>query len=120
MLYLGVDLHKRSCWVTVLDQDGHELEQRKLSTERATLLEYFGKLPKPAKAAVEATFNWYYFLSVVEPLGIELHLVHPQKTKAIASARIKHDKLDSGVGPLGGGRSTGETGPPGPTDRGVR
>ncbi len=21
-LYLGVDLHKRSCWVTVLDADG--------------------------------------------------------------------------------------------------
>jgi hypothetical protein len=41
--------------VTVLDQDGHELEQRKLSTERATVLEYFGKLPKPAKGAAEGT-----------------------------------------------------------------
>jgi hypothetical protein len=55
MLYLGVDLHKRSCWVTVLDQDGHGREQRKLSTERATLLEYFGKLPKPAKVAASPT-----------------------------------------------------------------
>jgi hypothetical protein len=25
-LYLGVDLHKRSCWVTVLDADGRVLE----------------------------------------------------------------------------------------------
>ena len=28
MLYLGVDVHKRSCWVTVLDADGQEREQR--------------------------------------------------------------------------------------------
>ncbi|HEV2176708.1 MAG TPA: transposase, partial [Terriglobia bacterium] len=97
MLYLGVDVHKKNCWVTVLDEDGHELEQRKVSMERAGLLEYFGKVTPPAKLAVEATFNGYYFLNVIEPLGFEVHLVHPQKTKAIASARIKHDKLDSRI-----------------------
>ena len=97
MLYLGVDIHKKNCWVTVLDEDGHEREQRKLSMDRAALREYFGKIAKPAKLAVEATFNWYYFLNVIEPLGFELHLVHPQKTKAIASAKIKHDQLDSRI-----------------------
>ena len=97
MLYLGVDIHKKKCWVTVLDEGGQELEQGQLSMDAATLREYFGQIPKPAKLAVEATFNWYYFLNVVEPLGLELHLVHPQKTKAIASARIKHDKLDSRI-----------------------
>ncbi len=97
MLYLGVDVHKRSCWVTVLEADGEEREQRKLSMDQRTLREYFGRISKPAKVAVEATFNWYYFLNVMEPLGLELHLVHAQKTKAIASARIKHDKLDSRV-----------------------
>jgi len=96
-LYLGVDLHKKSCWVTVLDADGHQLESRKLGTEKWELLEYFGKVRQPAALAVEATFNWYYFLNVIEPLGLELHLVHPWKTRAIASARIKHDKLDSRV-----------------------
>jgi transposase len=96
-LYLGVDLHKKSCWVTVLDADGHQLDSRKLGTEKWELLEYFGQVKKPAALAVEATFNWYYFLNVIEPLGLELHLVHPWKTRAIASARIKHDKLDSRV-----------------------
>ena len=97
MLYLGVDLHKRSCWVTVLDADGHLFESRKLGTEKWELLEFFGRVQKPAAVAVEATFNWYYFLNVIEPLGLELHLVHPWKTRAIASARIKHDRLDSRV-----------------------
>jgi transposase len=83
--------------VTVLDADGHLVESRKLGTERWELLDYFGKVRKPAALAVEATFNWYYFLNLVEPLGLELHLVHPWKTRAIASARIKHDRLDSRV-----------------------
>jgi hypothetical protein len=34
MLYLGVDIRKKHCWVTVLDEEGHELEQRKLSMDR--------------------------------------------------------------------------------------
>lgn len=41
-------------------------------------------MKKPAAVAVEATFNWYYILNVIEPLGLELHLVHPWKTRAIA------------------------------------
>ncbi|MGH9401616.1 MAG: IS110 family transposase [Terriglobia bacterium] len=96
-LYLGVDLHKRSCWITVMDSQGRILESQRIGTERATLLSYFGQVEKPAALAVEATFNWYYFLDTVEPLGLELHLVHPWKTRAIASARIKHDKLDSRI-----------------------
>jgi len=83
--------------VTVLDADGQLVESRKLGTGRKELEDYFGRLLRPAAVAVEATFNWYYFLDVVEPLGLELHLVHPWKTRAIASARIKHDQLDSRI-----------------------
>jgi len=94
-LYLGVDLHKRNCWVTVMTPEGEVRESWSLSTERESLLGYFGKAAKPAAVAVEATFNWYYFLDLIEPLGLELHLVCPYRTRAIASARIKHDRLDS-------------------------
>lgn len=96
-LYLGVDLHKKSCWVTAMDAEGRIPESQRIGTERERLLGYFGRVRKPAALAVEATFNWYYFLDLVEPLGLEMHLVHPWKTRAIASARIKHDKLDSRI-----------------------
>jgi len=96
-LYLGVDLHKRNCWVTVMTPEGEVRESRSLSTERESLLGYFGKAAKPAAVAVEATFNWYYFLDLIEPLGLELHLVCPYRTRAIASARIKHVRLDSRI-----------------------
>src|SRR3989344_3222766 len=33
----------------------------------------------------------------MQSLGYEVHLAHPMKVKAIASARIKTDKIDAGV-----------------------
>ena len=47
-LYVGVDLHKRSCRVTVLDADGHLLESRRMGTEKQELEAYFGQVRKPA------------------------------------------------------------------------
>jgi hypothetical protein len=73
-LYLGVDLHKRSCWVTVLDADGHLLESRRLGTEKWELVEYFGKLRKPAavalarKLTVIAFYRWRHALHTAEKL----------------------------------------------------
>lgn len=53
-LYLGVDLHRRSCWITVMKAEGRVLESRRLSTECSGLLAYFSLVPKPAAVAVEA------------------------------------------------------------------
>jgi len=47
-LYVGVNLHKRSCWVTVLDADSHLLESRRIGTTKPGLLEFFGQVRKPA------------------------------------------------------------------------
>src|SRR3989442_5211518 len=93
-LYLGVDLHKRSCWVTVLDADGHLVESRKLGTEKWELEEFFGKVAKPAALAVEATFNWYYFLNVIEPLGLELPLFNRWRRQPLAPRRSNKANLD--------------------------
>ena len=44
---------------------------------------------------LEAGPNWYWLCDQLDELGIENRLCHPLKTKAIASARIKTDKIDS-------------------------
>jgi transposase len=46
---------------------------------------------------VEATGNWYYFYELIEERHPDVVLAHPQKTRAIASARIKTDKIDSTI-----------------------
>jgi transposase len=43
---------------------------------------------------LEVTWNWYWLWDFLEERGYPLQLAHPLKTKAIASARIKTDKID--------------------------
>jgi transposase len=44
---------------------------------------------------LEATYGWEWLAEVLEDAGYELHLAHPLRTKAIASARVKTDAVDA-------------------------
>ena len=50
---------------------------------------------KAVQVAVEACGFWPAFREVVEPEVKRLVLVHPQRVKAIASAKLKNDRVDS-------------------------
>jgi transposase len=50
---------------------------------------------QPVQVAVEACGFWPGFREVVEPEVKRLVLVHPQRVKAIASAKLKNDRVDS-------------------------
>ena len=45
--------------------------------------------------AFEAAFGWGWLLRLLEDYGFDPHLVHPLRCKAIASARLKNDKVDA-------------------------
>ncbi len=49
------------------------------------------------KVVLEAGSNWYWMCDLLDEMGIDNRLCYPLKTKAIASARIKTDKLDSRI-----------------------
>jgi transposase len=45
--------------------------------------------------AFEAAFGWSWLADLLEDYGFDAHLVHPLRCKAIASARLKNDKVDA-------------------------
>jgi transposase len=47
--------------------------------------------------AFEAAFGWGWLAELLEDYGFEAHLVHPLRCKAIASARLKNDKVDAAI-----------------------
>ncbi len=96
-MYIGVDYHKRYSIATKMDERGRVLEQIRLSNDSQTLLRYAEGLPDGSKIAFEATGNWYYFYEVLESKCPEIYLAHPLKTRAIAEARIKTDRIDSTI-----------------------
>jgi transposase len=97
MLYVGLDFHKYFSFVTVMDGQGEILKRAKLQNHPDTLLSFFGQLEAEVTVAVEATWNWYWLQELFEDHHIPMKLVHPQRAKAIASARIKTDKIDSEI-----------------------
>jgi transposase len=93
--YIGIDLHKAKSFVTRMDHHGHILEQVNLSHATGALQQYLRTLPTDARLAVEATGNWMWLYEQIEDRHPDLVLAHPLKTRAIASARIKTDKIDA-------------------------
>ena len=94
--YIGVDLHKKTCYVTVMDSSGKIKKQREISTDVKDVSRFF-KRYADIPVAVESTMNWIPFYENLEGLGCKVFLSNPLQTKAIASARIKNDKVDSKI-----------------------
>src|ERR1700756_1963934 len=96
MIHVGVDLHQRFCYMTVLSERGKIVQSGALSNEPRALRRYFRELgPQGVQVAVEDCGFWPAFREGVEPEVKRLGLVHPQRVKAIASAKLKNDRVDS-------------------------
>jgi len=94
-MYVGVDYHKRYSVATKMDDGGNILERVKIMNTAQSLLQFAASLPEESTIAVEATSIWYYFYELMETRCPNIVLAHPLKTRAIAEARIKTDKIDS-------------------------
>lgn len=96
MIHVGVDLHQRFCYMTALDSRGRQLNAQAVANEAAALRAYFGQFRKPVRVAVEACGFWPAFREAIGD-QVELRLVHSARVKAIAAAKLKNDRIDSGT-----------------------
>ncbi len=93
--HVGVDLHQRFCYLTAVDASGKKLKQGQVVNQGAALRQWLGQVPGPRQVVMEASGFWPAFARAVQPEAERLVMVHPQRMKAIASARLKNDKVDS-------------------------
>jgi transposase len=92
---VGIDLHRKRSHVAALDEHGGELLSRRIVNDPDTFVALLGELDGESKIALEATYGWEWLADLLEDHGYELHLAHPLRTKAIASARVKTDAVDA-------------------------
>ncbi|TVL96336.1 MAG: IS110 family transposase [Candidatus Brocadia sp. WS118] len=97
MYYVGLDIHKKYCISAVMDKEGKMLDRRRIESKPQALKHYFNELPEPCHVAMEACYNWGYFLDILEDVTEEISLAHPLKTRLIAETRIKTDAIDAKV-----------------------
>src|SRR5258707_2664351 len=94
-VYVGIDVHRKRSQVAVIDEGGKVLANRNVPNGVKPVLSVIGELRAGTPAAYEAAFGWGWLLELLEDYGFEPHMVHPLQCKAIASARLKNDKVDA-------------------------
>lgn len=95
MIHVGVDLHQRFCYVTAVKATGEVVMHGSVVNQAESLQRLLRSLPEPAQVVVEACGFWPAFEKCVRSEAARVVMVHPQRVKAIASARLKNDKVDS-------------------------
>jgi transposase len=94
-VYVGIDVHRKRSQVAVVTEDGTVQLNKNTVNGTEPILRLIGDLPSGTPVAFEAAFGWSWLAELLENYGFEAHLVHPLRCKAIASARLKNDKVDA-------------------------
>ena len=96
MYYVGVDHHKYSSYAVVMDKQGKVFWQDRIRNYRKDIAR-LRSLCNGSKTHVvlEAGRNWTLMYDMLEKEFDKVKLAHLLKVKAIASARIKTDKIDA-------------------------
>jgi transposase len=80
--------------MTALDARGRLITAGQVRNEEGELRKYFQQFRPPVQVAVEACSFWPAFRRAVGQ-QVEVRMVHPQRVKAIAAAKLKNDRIDS-------------------------
>jgi transposase len=95
-LFAGLDMHTDSITGTIKDEQGNSVRVLKVETSKEGVKKLFERLhKKDIKAVFEASRNWPYYAELIRPYCDAVVMAHPLKVRAIASARIKTDTIDS-------------------------
>jgi transposase len=95
MNYVGVDLHKKTIVLCVLNQDRKVLARRTFACGQAAVIQDFFAGLRPFRVAVEATASYEWFVTLSEPAADKVVLANPKKLRVIAESVKKTDKLDA-------------------------
>ncbi len=95
MYYTGIDLHKRTSYLTTVDSAGKILKQQNIKNVDHNFIQYFDSIPGEHMTTVESTMTWYWLNDLLSSLKIPMVLAHAKYVKAIAYAKVKTDKVDS-------------------------
>ena len=98
-VYVGIDVHKKYCQAAIMNNNGHiikELRFDNTTKEASNLITLAKSIDPQVQAVVEPSANfWIRIYDKLEQEGVEVKLSNPLRTKAIAEARIKTDRIDA-------------------------
>lgn len=95
--YIGLDLAKKETQMQCLDSTGKRMASRRFASTTANFTQLAGELTPYDSVAMEVTTNTFTIARILEPSGARITISDPIKTRVIAEAKIKTDKIDARV-----------------------
>ena len=93
--YCGIDLHARTMYLCVLNQDGEILVHRNMPAGPEPFLKAVAPYRTDLVVCVECIFTWYWLADLCAQEGIPFVLGHALSMKAIHGGKAKNDKIDA-------------------------
>ncbi len=98
-MYVGLDLHKNYLQAAVIDKKGSLLKEQRIPNQDESIkrfLDHTLKKSRKNEIVIESSSTWYHAYELLsKDERNHVILSNPVKTKAIASAKVKTDKIDS-------------------------
>jgi len=93
--YCGIDLHARTMYLCVLNQEGEILLHRNMKAAPEPFLKAITPYREDLVVCVECIFTWYWLADLCAREGIPFVLGHALYMKAIHGGKAKNDKIDA-------------------------
>jgi hypothetical protein len=93
--YCGIDLHARTMYLCVLNQDGEIVLHRNMQARPEPFLKAIAPYRTDLVVSVECIFTWYWLADLCTHEGIPFVLGHALYMKAIHGGKAKNDQIDA-------------------------
>ena len=93
-LYCGLDIHKNFHVGCIMDESGEIVKESRFDNAPEGFDGFFSGFPV-SRVVMESTGFWWPIYELLEARGFKVVLAHPYRVKAIASAKLKSDKVDA-------------------------
>jgi transposase len=93
--YCGIDLHARTMYLCILNQEGEVLLHRNMKAAPDPFLKAIAPYREDMVVCVECMFTWYWLADLCAQEGIPFVLGHALYMKAIHGGKAKNDKIDA-------------------------
>jgi transposase len=97
MNFIGVDLHKNSITICVMNEKLKVLARKTLPCDQPEQIVEFFQQFRPFQVVVEATASYHWLFELLEPFAEKLVLANPKKLRIIAESTKKTDRLDAQI-----------------------
>ena len=94
--YVGLDIHKTVVEAAIVDSAGVLVQRARFACTRERLERFAAEQLQPDDhVAVEATTNTWPVVDLLAPRVAAVVVSNPLRTRAIAEAKVKTDKVDA-------------------------